>query len=78
MKSDKELFDLAKMYVVLSNELERRLPPEFELEEIKKSLEEIRNTLLEKNYDVNKFLHYQQLYKEMSIKKYYEFIKTLK
>ena len=94
MKSDKELFDLAKMYVVLSNELERRLSPEyeleeikesleeirntlFELEEIKESLEEIRNTLLEKNYDVNKFLHFQQLYKEMSIKEYYEFIKTL-
>ncbi len=77
MKSDKELFDLAKMYVVLSNELERWFPPEYELEEIKKSLEEIRNTLLEKNYDVNKFLHFQQLYKEMSIKEYYEFIKTL-
>ena len=77
MKSDKELFDLAKMYVVLSNELERRLSPEYELEEIKESLEEIRNTLLEKNYDVNKFLHFQQLYKELSIKEYYEFIKTL-
>lgn len=78
MKSERELFNLAKMYVVLSNELERRLPPECELEEIKNSLEEIRNTLLEKNYDVNQFLHYQQLYKEMSIKEYYEFIKTLK
>ena len=78
MKSEKELFDLAKMYVVLSNELERRLQPEYEIDEIKNSLEEIRNTLLEKKYDVNKFLHYQQLYKEMSIKEYYEFIKTLK
>lgn len=78
MKSEKELFDLAKMYVVLSNELERRLQPEYEIDEIKSSLEEIRNTLFEKKYDVNKFLHYQQLYKEMSIKEYYEFIKTLK
>ena len=78
MKSEKELFDLAKMYVVLSNELERRLQPEYEIDEIKSSLEEIRNTLLEKKYDVNKFLYYQQLYKEMSIKEYYEFIKTLK
>lgn len=77
MKSEKELFNLAKMYVVLNNELQRRLPPNYELEEIKKSLEEIRNTLLEKNYDVNKFIYYQQLYKEMSIKEYYEFIKTL-
>lgn len=77
VKSEKELFNLAKMYVVLNNELQRRLQPECEIDEIKDSLEEIRNTLLEKNYDVNKFLHYQQLYKEMSIKEYFEFIKTL-
>ena len=34
MKSDKELFDLAKMYVVLNNELQRRLQPEYEIDEI--------------------------------------------
>lgn len=77
MKSEKELFNLAKMYVVLNNELQRRLPPECEIDEIKKSLEEIRNTLLEKNYDIDKFVEYQNLYKSMSIKEYFEFIKTL-
>lgn len=77
MNNDKELFNLAKMYVVLSNELERRLPPESELEEIKESLEDIRNTLLEKNYDVNQFLYYQHLYRNMSIKEYFDFIKKL-
>ena len=77
MKSEKELFNLAKSYVMLESELERRIPPEYELEEIKHSLEEIRSTLLEKNYDVDKFLYYQQLYKTMSINEYFEFIKIL-
>ena len=77
MKSDKELFDLAKQYVMLDNELQKDKLSEYELDEIKESLAEIRNTLLEKNYDVNKFLHYQQIYKEMSIKEYFEFIKKL-
>ena len=76
MKSEKELFELAKMYVMLDRELQRPLP-EYELEEIKESMEGIRNTLLEKQYDVDKFVHYQQLYKEMSIGEYFEFIKTL-
>ena len=76
MKSEKELFELAKMYVMLDRELQRPLP-EYELEEIKESMEGIRNALLEKQYDVDKFIHYQQLYKEMSIGEYFEFIKTL-
>ena len=76
MKSEKELFELAKMYVMLDRELQRPLP-EYELEEIKESMEGIRNTLLEKGYDVNEFMHYQQLYKDMSIGEYFEFIKTL-
>ena len=76
MKSEKELFELAKMYVMLDREFQRPLP-EYEVEEIKESMEGIRNTLLEKQYDVDKFVHYQQLYKEMSIGEYFEFIKTL-
>ena len=35
------------------------------------------NVLLEKKYDVGKFLEYKQLYKEMSVGEYFEFIKTL-
>lgn len=76
MKSEKELFNLAKMYVMLSNELDKELPS-FEFDEVKENMEEIRNTILEKGYDVNKFMHYQQLYREMSIGEYFEFIKTL-
>lgn len=77
MKSEKELFNLAKSYVMLDREFQRALP-EYELEEIKENIEEIRNTILEKGYDVDKFVHYQQMYKEMSIGEYFEFIKTLK
>ena len=76
MQSEKELFNLAKMYVMLDREFQRPLP-EYELEEIKENMEEIRNTILNKNYDVDKFVHYQQLYKEMSVAEYFEFIKTL-
>ncbi len=76
MQSEKELFNLAKMYVMLEGELQKSLP-EYELEEVKENMEEIRNTILEKGYDVDKFVQYQQMYKEMSIGEYFEFIKTL-
>lgn len=76
MQSEKELFNLAKMYVMLSNELDRELLS-FEFDEVKENMKEIRNTILEKGYDVNKFMQYQQMYREMSIADYFEFIKTL-
>ena len=76
MKSEKELFELAKMYVMLSDELDKELSS-FEFEEVKENMEGIRNTLLKKGYDVNKFMHYQKLYREMSIGEYFEFVKTL-
>ena len=76
MTSEKELFDLAKHYVMLSEEFKKELP-EYELDEIKKELEGIRDILFQKKYDVDKFVHYQQMYKKMSITEYYEFIKTL-
>lgn len=76
MKSEKELFNLAKSYVMLSEEFKKELP-EHEVDEIKIELEKIRDVLLKKRYDVDKFVEYQQLYKEMSISEYFEFIKTL-
>lgn len=76
MRSEKELFNLAKMYVMLEGELQKPLP-EYESEEVKENMEEVRNTILEKGYDVNKFMHYQQMYKDMSVREYFEFIKTL-
>ena len=79
MANEKELFGLAQMYVGL--EREYRKADEYslyELEEIKKGLENIRDTLFQKGYDIDKFLHYQELYKTMTVGEYAEFIKTLK
>lgn len=78
MKSDKELFGLAQMYVTLEKEYEKASERDlFELSEIKKGLENIRDTLFQKGYDIDKFLHYQELYKKMTIEEYIKFIKTL-
>lgn len=76
MKSEKELFNLAKSYVMLESELDKPLR-EYEIEEVKDGLAEIRNVLLKKSYDVDTFNHYRELYKTMSIGEYFEFIKTL-
>ena len=79
MKSERELFDLAKMYATLEVDFEEGLRlSEFEIVELKYNMEKIRNVLLEKNYDVDKFLKYARLYKEMTVGEYLEFIKTLK
>lgn len=76
MKSDKELFDLAKQYVMLSDEFKKELL-EHEVDEVKEELEKIRDILFQKNYDVEKFVEYQQLYKSMNVQEYFDFVKTL-
>lgn len=78
MKSEKELFGLAQMYVGLEEEY--RKASEYgldELSEIKEGLENIRDTLFQKGYDIDKFLHYQELYRAMTVSEYAKFIKTL-
>lgn len=77
MKSERELFDLAKMYATLEMDFEEGLVSESEMDELKYNMEKIRNVLLKKNYDVDMFLKYKRLYKEMSVGEYYKFIKTL-
>lgn len=76
MKSDKELFDLAKQYAHLEDQFET-VATEFEIEEMKESREEILMTLLKKGYDADKFVQYKNMYKEMTIGEYLEFVKTL-
>jgi hypothetical protein len=79
MANEKELFGLAQMYVGLEKEYEKASEYNLhELSEIKKGLENIRDTLFQKGYDIDKFIHYQELYKTMTIGEYVEFIKTLK
>lgn len=78
MKSDKELFGLAQMYVTLEKEYQKAAEYDlYDLAEIKKGLENIRDTLFQKGYDIDKFIHYQQLYRTMTMREYVEFIKTL-
>ena len=78
MKSEKELFGLAQMYVGLEDEYKKASEYNLhELDEIKKGLENIRDTLFQKGYDIDKFLHYQHLYRTMTIGEYVKFIRTL-
>ena len=78
MKSDKELFGLAQIYVGLEREYRKASEHDlYELEEIKKALENIRDTIFQKGYDIDKFIHYQELYQTMSVGEYVDFIKTL-
>lgn len=76
MRSEKELFKLAQLYVGLEEQF-NRTSSEFELDEIKYELAKIRDVLLKKGYDVDEFVEYQKLYKNMSVGEYMEFIKTL-
>lgn len=79
MKSDKELFGLAQMYVTLEEQYRKMSEYDLhELSEIKKALDNIRDTLFQKGYDIDKFIHYQELYQTMTMEEYIEFIKTLK
>lgn len=76
MRSEKELFKLAQLYVGLEEQF-NRTSSEFELDEIKYELAKIRDILFKKGYDVDEFVEYQKLYKKMSVGEYTEFIKTL-
>lgn len=77
MKSEKELFDLARLMFHINLDLSKETINSFEREELKEKANEIRNTLLKKGYDTNEFMRYQELYSKMSIPEYFEFIKTL-
>ena len=74
MNRDKELFNLAKDYVMLFDLYRKARVDD---EELKEHMEKIRNEVLKKGYDIDKFVEYQNLYKEMSVAEYFEFIKTL-
>lgn len=77
MRSEKELFRLAKDMVFIEDKLQEGCNGMVR-EELTEEAARIRRILLEKNYDVNTFLHYKDLYKTMTIEEYYEFIKILK
>lgn len=74
MKGDKELFKLARQYVMLMDLYRKARIDKGEFDEHEY---EIRNTILENGYDVDKFVEYQNLYLKMTMEEYYDFIKTL-
>ena len=77
MKSEKELFDLARLMFHINLDLSKESISSFEKEELKEKANEIRNTLLKKGYDTNEFMRYQEMYSKMNITEYFEFVKTL-
>ena len=76
MRSEKELFKLAADMSFIEDKLQENID-DFTREELLEEAARIRNILLKKNYDVNMFLYYKDLYKTLSVAEYYEFIKTL-
>ena len=76
MRSEKELFKLATDMFFIENKLQEH-PDELVTEELKAEAKKIRNILLKKNYDVNTFLYYKELYKTMTVAEYYAFLDTL-
>lgn len=76
MRSEKELFRLAKDMAFIEDRLQEGCNSMVR-EELTEEAARIRKILLEKHYDVNTFLYYKDLYKTMTIEEYYEFIKLL-
>lgn len=74
MNSEKELFNLAKNYVMLIDLYEKA---RVNNEEFAEEMDKIRNEVLKKGYNIDKFVAYQTMYRKMTIDEYYEFIKTL-
>lgn len=74
MSNDRDLFNLAKNYVMALDLYERA---RVNNEEFAEEMDNIRNEVLQKGYNIDKFVEYQNLYRELSVTEYYEFIKTL-
>ena len=74
MKSEKDLFNLAKNYVMLIDLYEKA---RVNNEEFADEMDKIRNEVLKKGYNIDKFVEYQDLYRKLTVTEYYEFIKTL-
>ena len=74
MKSEKELFNLARRCVVLFDYYVKAV---IDYDELERQINKIKNTILENGYDNDKFIEYRELCKNMTIEECREFIKTL-
>ena len=69
-KSERELFTLASDMSYIEDKLQENIS-EIARKELIEEASKIRDTLLEKNYDVNKFLYYKEFYKTLTVPEYY-------
>ena len=76
MRSEKELFKLATDMCFIEDKLQENISS-LVREELIEEAAKIRNILFKKNYSVDMFLYYKDLYRTLSVAEYYEFIRTL-
>lgn len=76
MKSEKELFKLAKDMVFIEDKLRVNVS-ELMREELTLAAAEIRAELLKKGYDVDTFNYYKEIYPKMTVNEYYAFLDSL-
>lgn len=74
MKSDKELFRLARQHTMLIDFFRKNRIDE---EEFKEEIDKIEKTILDDGYDIDKFVEYKKMYKRMTIEECQKFIKEL-
>lgn len=76
MNREQELFKLARDMVYIEDKLQTNVS-ELMREELTQAAADIRAVLLKKNYDVNTFLHYKEIYPKMTVSEYYAFLDKL-
>ena len=76
MNREQELFKLARDMVYIEDKLQANVS-ELMREELTQAAADIRAVLLKKNYDVNTFLHYKEIYPKMTVSEYYDFLDNL-
>ena len=74
MNRDKELFKLARNYVMIT---ELFVKARIEDKKFEEEIDKIEKIVLENGYDIDKFVEYKKMCRGMSVTKYNEFLKTL-
>ena len=76
MNREQELFKLARDMVYIEDKLQSNVS-ELMREELTQAAADIRAELLKKNYDVNTFLLYKEIYPKRTVSEYYAFLDSL-
>lgn len=75
MSNNRDLFNLAKNYVMV---MDLYTKARVNNEEFAEEMDNIRNEVLRKGYNIDKFVEFQNLYRELTVAEYYEFIKNFR